>query len=58
MSCCHFGSEGYDCDCYKEEQAKRIKELEMECCLLSEKLRILEEQVDNYEHLYEAEGIV
>lgn len=57
MSCCHFGSEGYDCDCHEEAQTKRINELEMECCILSEKLRILEEAVDNYEHLYEAEGI-
>jgi len=28
MSCCHFGSEGYDCDCYEEEQAQRIRDLE------------------------------
>ena len=30
MSCCHFGSEGYDCDCHTEEQAKKISELEKE----------------------------
>lgn len=57
MSCCHNNSEGWGCDCFEAEQSNIIDKLEMECCILNEKLRILEDEVDNHEELYRAEGI-
>jgi hypothetical protein len=34
-----------------------IRELESELCMANHKLEILEPEVDNYEYLYEADGV-
>jgi len=41
-----------------EDQLKEtIRDLEDQLCTMSYKLELLEGYVDNYEHLYEAEGL-
>lgn len=41
----------------EDELKEMVRELTDELVLANEKLKILEDEVDNYEHLYEAEGI-